>query len=90
MKLLVSAALLAISSLALVADAHISFRYPCPRRAPYSECPQPQTGNDWNLVDYDVQSPLGTYVSLTHGSTAVEWMPHDTVLVTTLICRSCT
>ncbi|KAK3825371.1 MAG: hypothetical protein J3Q66DRAFT_436462 [Benniella sp.] len=61
MKLLVSAALLAISSLALVADAHISFRYPCPRRAPYSECPQPQSGNDWNLVDYDVQSPVGTY-----------------------------
>ncbi|KAF9111346.1 hypothetical protein BGX27_005048 [Mortierella sp. AM989] len=60
MKFIATAALLALSSVALLADAHISFRYPCPRRAPYFECPQPG-GNEWNLVDYDVQSPLGTH-----------------------------
>ncbi|KAF9905315.1 hypothetical protein BX616_001039 [Lobosporangium transversale] len=60
MKLLASAALLALSSMALVADAHISFRYPCPRKAPYSECPKPND-NQWGEVDYDVQSPVGTY-----------------------------
>ncbi|KAG0370219.1 hypothetical protein BC939DRAFT_448472 [Gamsiella multidivaricata] len=63
MKLLVSAAILALSSMAMLSDAHISFRYPCPRRGPYSECPQPKD-NEWNLVDYDVQSPLGTHDSI--------------------------
>ncbi|KAG9324589.1 hypothetical protein KVV02_005122 [Mortierella alpina] len=60
MKAAFTATILALSSLALLADAHISFRYPCPRRAPYSECPQPND-NEWQLVDYDVQSPLGTH-----------------------------
>lgn len=63
MKSFISVAVFALSSLALLSEAHISFRYPCPRRAPYSECPQPKD-NEWNLVDYDVQSPLGTYASL--------------------------
>ncbi|KAF9409294.1 hypothetical protein BGZ94_002005 [Podila epigama] len=61
MKLSISAAALAVlSTLALVSEAHISFRYPCPRRAPYSECPRPND-NQWHLVDYDVQSPVGTH-----------------------------
>ncbi|KAG0311562.1 hypothetical protein BGZ97_011797 [Linnemannia gamsii] len=63
MKSFISVAVFALSSLALLSEAHISFRYPCPRRAPYSECPQPKD-NEWNLVDYDVQSPLGTYNSI--------------------------
>ncbi|KAG0303787.1 hypothetical protein BGZ98_006290 [Dissophora globulifera] len=54
MKLLISTAFLALSSFAVIADAHISFRYPCPRRGPYSECPQPND-NQWDLVDYDDQ-----------------------------------
>ncbi|KAF9323431.1 hypothetical protein BG006_001444 [Podila minutissima] len=61
MKLFItSAALVALSTLALLSEAHISFRYPCPRYAPYSECPRPND-NQWHLVDYDVQSPLGTH-----------------------------
>ncbi|KAF9435742.1 hypothetical protein BGZ76_005605 [Entomortierella beljakovae] len=64
MKFIATATLLALSSVALLADAHISFRYPCPRRGPYSECPQPND-NQWDLVDYDVQSPLGTHGSIT-------------------------
>ncbi|KAF8923868.1 hypothetical protein BGZ52_009059, partial [Haplosporangium bisporale] len=55
-----STTVVALSTLALLAEAHISFRYPCPRYAPYSECPQPGD-NQWDLVDYDVQSPLGTH-----------------------------
>ncbi|KAF9204399.1 hypothetical protein BGZ49_005328 [Haplosporangium sp. Z 27] len=64
MKLITSVAVLALSSMALLADAHISFRYPCPRRGPYSECPQPGD-NGWDLIDYDVQSPLGTHDQIT-------------------------
>ncbi|KAF9922299.1 hypothetical protein FBU30_007609 [Linnemannia zychae] len=60
MKSLIAVAAIALSSLALLSEAHISFRYPCPRRAPYAECPQPND-NQWDLVDYDVQSPLGTH-----------------------------
>ncbi|KAI1314662.1 hypothetical protein EDD11_001915 [Mortierella claussenii] len=60
MKFMITAALLAMSSVVMLADAHISFRYPCPRKGPYSECPQPGD-NQWDEVDYDVQSPLGTH-----------------------------
>ncbi|KAF9175047.1 hypothetical protein BGX20_008604 [Mortierella sp. AD010] len=64
MKFIATATLLALSSVALLADAHISFRYPCPRLGPYSECPQPGD-NQWDMVDYDVQSPLGTHDQIT-------------------------
>ncbi|KAG0259308.1 hypothetical protein BG011_002729 [Mortierella polycephala] len=60
MKFTIATAIAALSTFALLSDAHISFRYPCPRRGPYSECPQPKD-NEWQLVDYDVQSPIGTY-----------------------------
>ncbi|KAF9433573.1 hypothetical protein BGZ76_009267, partial [Entomortierella beljakovae] len=63
MKFLIAATTILLSGVALVADAHISFRYPCPRRGPYWECPQPGPGG-WNLVDYDIRSPLGTHGSI--------------------------
>ncbi|KAG0267956.1 hypothetical protein DFQ27_007827 [Actinomortierella ambigua] len=49
------------SSIALVTEAHVSFRFPCPRRASYNECPQPKSDSDWNLVDYDSISPVGSF-----------------------------
>ncbi|KAF9969538.1 hypothetical protein BGZ73_008090 [Actinomortierella ambigua] len=60
MKNLTLFAVAIASSIAMVADAHASFRYPCPRRAAFSGCPQPKTDNDWNLVDYDYLSPVGS------------------------------
>ncbi|KAF9113888.1 hypothetical protein BGX27_000644 [Mortierella sp. AM989] len=60
MKSFIAAATVLLSGFALLAEAHISFRYPCPRRGPYWECPQPDSGG-WNLVDYDIRSPLGTH-----------------------------
>jgi hypothetical protein len=63
MKSFLATALVLLSGFALLTDAHISFRYPCPRRASYGECPQPGPG-EWELVDYDIRSPIGTYVKL--------------------------
>ncbi|KAF8980037.1 hypothetical protein BGZ46_004718 [Entomortierella lignicola] len=60
MKSFIAAAAVLLSGFALLTEAHISFRYPCPRRGPYSECPQPSSA-DWNLIDYNIRSPLGTH-----------------------------
>ncbi|KAF8924182.1 hypothetical protein EDD21DRAFT_358859, partial [Dissophora ornata] len=60
MKSFIAAAAILLSGFALLTEAHISFRYPCPRRGAYSECPQPASG-DWSLIDYDIRSPLGTH-----------------------------
>ncbi|KAG0237774.1 hypothetical protein B0O80DRAFT_487266 [Mortierella sp. GBAus27b] len=62
MKSFFAAASVLLAGFALVAEAHISFRTPCPRRGPYSECPQ----GDWNLIDYNIRSPLGTHGSITN------------------------
>ncbi|KAF9167889.1 hypothetical protein DFQ26_002637 [Actinomortierella ambigua] len=51
----------AASSLAALTEAHISFRYPCPRRAAFPECPKPSPPHSWNDVDYNVISPVGTH-----------------------------
>ncbi|GJJ70796.1 hypothetical protein EMPS_03146 [Entomortierella parvispora] len=64
MKSIITTAVVALSSLVLLTEAHISFRYPCPRLGPYAECPQPND-SQWDLVDYDVQSPLGTHDQIT-------------------------
>lgn len=58
MKSFIAAASILLSGFALLAEAHISFRNPCPRRGPYSECPQ----GDWSLIDYNIRSPVGTHV----------------------------
>ncbi|KAF9195408.1 hypothetical protein BGZ50_004579 [Haplosporangium sp. Z 11] len=60
MKSILASAAVLFSGFALMADAHISFRTPCPRRGAYSECPQPGP-NEWNLVDYNIRSPIGTH-----------------------------
>ncbi|KAF9151578.1 hypothetical protein BG015_006498 [Linnemannia schmuckeri] len=60
MKSFLATAFVLLSGFTLLADAHISFRYPCPRRAAYSECPQPGPGQ-WEMVDYDIRSPIGTH-----------------------------
>ncbi|KAG0084697.1 hypothetical protein BGZ92_009643 [Podila epicladia] len=60
MKSIFASAAVLLSALAVMTDAHVSFRFPCPRRGPYWECPQPGP-NEWNLVDYDVRSPAGTH-----------------------------
>ncbi|KAG0368685.1 hypothetical protein BC939DRAFT_530313 [Gamsiella multidivaricata] len=57
MKSFVAAAAILLSGFALLSEAHISFRYPCPRRGSYSECPQ----GDWSLIDYDIRSPAGNH-----------------------------
>ncbi|GJJ78985.1 hypothetical protein EMPS_11344 [Entomortierella parvispora] len=41
-------------------EAHISFRYPCPRRGAYAECPQPDS-SDFDLIDYNIRSPVGNH-----------------------------
>lgn len=61
MKSIFASAAVLFSALAVMTEAHVSFRFPCPRRGPYWECPQPGP-NDWNLVDYDIRSPMGTWV----------------------------
>ncbi|KAI1314836.1 hypothetical protein EDD11_001661 [Mortierella claussenii] len=60
MKSFAAAAAIILSGFALLTEAHISFRYPCPRRGPYSECPQPSS-DEWNSIDYNIRSPLGTH-----------------------------
>ncbi|KAG0318114.1 hypothetical protein BGZ99_005862 [Dissophora globulifera] len=57
MKSFITAASILLSGFALLTEAHVSFRYPCPRRGPYAECPQ----GDWSLIDYNIRSPLGTH-----------------------------
>ncbi|KAG0050046.1 hypothetical protein BGZ83_005167 [Gryganskiella cystojenkinii] len=44
-------------------EAHISFRYPCPRRGSYAECPPPPAGG-WDLVDYNIRSPVATHTAI--------------------------
>ncbi|KAF9379068.1 hypothetical protein CPB97_009200 [Podila verticillata] len=63
MKSIFASAAVLFSALAVMTEAHVSFRFPCPRRGPYWECPQPGP-NDWNLVDYDIRSPMGTWGSI--------------------------
>ncbi|KAF9171005.1 hypothetical protein BGX21_008175, partial [Mortierella sp. AD011] len=58
MKSFIAAATVLLSGFALLSEAHISFRYPCPRRGAYSECPQPSTA-DFDLIDYNIRSPIG-------------------------------
>ncbi|KAF9406084.1 hypothetical protein BGZ94_003250 [Podila epigama] len=60
MKSIFASAAVVLSALAVMTEAHVSLRYPCPRRGPYWECPQPGPG-EWNLVDYDIRSPAGTH-----------------------------
>ncbi|KAF9160626.1 hypothetical protein DFQ26_005319 [Actinomortierella ambigua] len=61
MKNLTLLVLAAASSLVALTEAHISFRYPCPRRAPYDECPKPSGAHSWSDIDYDPRTPLGTH-----------------------------
>ncbi|KAF9907695.1 hypothetical protein BX616_000356 [Lobosporangium transversale] len=65
MKSIFASIAIVLSGFAVLSEAHISFRYPCPRRGPYSECPRPGP-NEWNLVDYDIRTPLGTYGSIVY------------------------
>ncbi|KAF9583504.1 hypothetical protein BGW38_009309 [Lunasporangiospora selenospora] len=60
MKSFLATTLVLFSSFALLAEAHISFRFPCPRRGSFWDCPQPGPG-EWGLVDYDSRSPVGTH-----------------------------
>ncbi|KAF9981674.1 hypothetical protein BGZ75_006983 [Mortierella antarctica] len=60
MKSFIAIAAVLLSGCALLTEAHISFRQPCPRRGPYWDCPQPGPG-EWELVDYDIRSPIGTH-----------------------------
>ncbi|KAF9994219.1 hypothetical protein BGZ65_010173 [Modicella reniformis] len=60
MKSFIAAASILLSGFALLAEAHITFRYPCPRRGPFAECPQ----GDANLIDYNIRSPVGTHDSI--------------------------
>ncbi|KAK3827674.1 MAG: hypothetical protein J3Q66DRAFT_408721 [Benniella sp.] len=57
MKSILAAASILLSGFALLSEAHISFRYPCPRRGPYAECPQ----GPWDQIDYNIRSPVGTH-----------------------------
>ncbi|KAF9174497.1 hypothetical protein BGX21_002766 [Mortierella sp. AD011] len=59
MKLSVVVAALA-SFAAMTAHAHVSLSSPCGRYQPGSGCPPPPAGQS---VDYDIDSPIGTYES---------------------------
>ncbi|KAF9971492.1 hypothetical protein BGZ73_005550 [Actinomortierella ambigua] len=61
MKNLSLLVLAAASTLAALTEAHITFRYPCPRRAAFPECPKPSGSHDWNDIDYNARSPIGTH-----------------------------
>ncbi|KAG0242565.1 hypothetical protein BGW41_003923 [Actinomortierella wolfii] len=61
MKTLTILAVAVASSFAMLSEAHISFRYPCPRRASFPECPKPSPPHDWSDIDYDANSPIGTH-----------------------------
>ncbi|KAF9581999.1 hypothetical protein BGW38_000797 [Lunasporangiospora selenospora] len=65
MKSIFSVTAVALAALAVMSEAHVTFRYPCPRRAAFSECPKPKD-NEWHLVDYDANSPLGTHNSISN------------------------
>jgi len=53
-----TAACLAILSYIPGAEAHVGLRSPCPRYGAFAGCPAPPKGQS---VDYDLNSPIGTY-----------------------------
>ncbi|KAG0233669.1 hypothetical protein BGW42_007255 [Actinomortierella wolfii] len=61
MKTLTILAVAVASSFAMLSEAHISLRYPCPRRASYAECPKPSPPHSWADIDYNTSSPIGTH-----------------------------
>jgi len=47
----------------VVVEAHVGLLHPCARSSPRAGCPKPSSGQK---IDYDLNSPIGTYSSKTY------------------------